>query len=105
MVDIKQAAGAYSSAAKIGNGMIPGVGGIEEIAGGPNFSDLVSDAMTDAANAGYKTEAISTESLANKADLHDLVAAVANAELTLNTVVAVRDKIITAYHDIIKMPI
>ena len=34
-----------------------------------------------------------------------LVTAVANAELTLNTVVAVRDRVINAYNDIIKMSI
>ena len=35
----------------------------------------------------------------------DVVTAVAEAEATLQTVVAVRDKVIAAYNDIIKMPI
>ena len=37
--------------------------------------------------------------------LTDLVTAVANAELTLNTVVAVRDRVISAYQSIIGMSI
>ncbi|NBX04163.1 MAG: flagellar hook-basal body complex protein FliE, partial [Alphaproteobacteria bacterium] len=40
-----------------------------------------------------------------KVDLTDLVTAVSSAELTLNTVVAVRDKVINAYQEIIRMPI
>lgn len=104
-MDVKQAAAAYGNAAKIGQGL-GSVAGIDGAApAGPSFSELVSNAMTDAADTGYKTESLSSESLANKAELHDLVAAVANAELTLNTVVAVRDKVISAYHDIVKMPI
>jgi flagellar hook-basal body complex protein FliE len=37
--------------------------------------------------------------------LVDVVTAVAEAETTLQTVVAVRDKVIAAYQDIMKMPI
>jgi flagellar hook-basal body complex protein FliE len=47
----------------------------------------------------------STKSIANEAELHDLITSVSNAELTLNTVVAVRDRMISAYQDIIKMAI
>jgi flagellar hook-basal body complex protein FliE len=72
---------------------------------GPAFDDLVVEGLGKARGAGYESEAISTASLANKAELHELVTAVTNAELTLSTVVAVRDRIISAYQDIIKMPI
>ena len=48
---------------------------------------------------------ISAKAIAEKADLTDLVTSVTNAELTLQTVVAVRDRMISAYQDIIKMPI
>ena len=45
------------------------------------------------------------QALAGKADLADVVTAVSNAELTLQTVVAVRDRVVAAYLDILKMPI
>jgi flagellar hook-basal body complex protein FliE len=71
----------------------------------PQFDALVAAGLEKARSAGYSSEAVSTEAIAEKAELHELVTSVANAELTLNTVVALRDKLVTAYQDIIKMPI
>lgn len=105
---MNQAAAAYSNAAKIGGGAaVAGPQAPESLTPSmkPDFSELVTNALGDAASAGYKTESLSTQSLAGKAEMHELVAAVANAELTLNTVVAIRDKVIGAYNDIVKMPI
>ena len=39
-----------------------------------------------------------------KADLNDVVQAVTNAEVTLQTVTAVRDKVLNAYQEILRMP-
>jgi len=71
----------------------------------PSFLSMVENAFGDASQAVGKSEALQMQSLSGKADLADLVTAVANAELSLNTVVAVRDRVINAYNDIIKMPI
>ena len=73
--------------------------------GKPSFEQLVGGALDSARDTGYKAEAISTAGLAGKADLSEVVAAVGNAETALNTVVTVRDRVINAYQDIIKMPI
>ena len=43
--------------------------------------------------------------LSSQADLNEIVTAVNNAEMTLQTVVAVRDKVIQAYQEIMRMPI
>ncbi len=48
---------------------------------------------------------MSKQALSGKADVRDVVAAVNNAELTLQTVVAVRDKVVSAYNEILHMPI
>lgn len=73
---------------------------------GSSFMKMVESALEGAADAQYKSEALQTQSLTTgKVELSDLVTAVTNAELTLNTVVAVRDRVINAYNDIIKMPI
>ena len=76
-----------------------------EPSAGPAFSQLVAEGMEDARSSGYQAEATSVEALANKSSLNDLVGSITNAELTLNTVVAVRDRMISAYQDIVKMPI
>lgn len=77
----------------------------EEEAGKSSFAKLVEDAVSSSIDAQYKSEATAMESLTGKVALTDLVTAVANADLTLNTVVAVRDRVISAYQDIIRMPI
>lgn len=70
-----------------------------------SFSDLIKEAVGAAEKTQYQAEAIQMESLTGKVELTDLVTAITNAELSLNTVVAVRDRVINAYQDIIKMPI
>lgn len=70
-----------------------------------SFGDLIGNALKSAAASGYNSEAMSTKALAGKADITDVVTAVSNAEMALNTVVVVRDRVISAYQDIIKMPI
>ena len=45
------------------------------------------------------------DGIQGKADIQDVVLAVSNAEMALNTVVSVRDTAIKAYNSIISMPI
>lgn len=73
--------------------------------GDASFGGVLSDALGAVAQTQQKAEAVSLESLTGKVELADLVTAVSNAELTLNTVVAVRDRVISAYQDIMRMPI
>jgi len=71
-----------------------------------SFSQMLESAAESAMNSQYEAEAVKLDTLATgKVDLSDLVAAVSNAELTLNTVVAVRDKVINAYQEILRMPV
>ena len=44
-------------------------------------------------------------SLTGQADLIDVATAVSAAEITLETVVAVRDEVVKAYQEILRMPI
>ena len=45
------------------------------------------------------------QAIKGTADMQDVVMAVSNAETALQTVVAVRDKVVTAYQEILQMPI
>src|SRR5437899_1784253 len=60
------------------------------------------DPAHPAANAG---EAASLNAVTGKADMSEVVTAVTNAEVALQTVTAVRDRVIQAYQDILRMPI
>ncbi len=74
-------------------------------AGGPSFSTLLGNVLNSAAAAGDKEQTMAMQAVAGKATLPDVAAALNQAEITLNTVVAIRDRVITAYNTIINMPI
>ena len=61
--------------------------------------------MKDAANTMRIGETAAAQGAAGKGDIVQVVNAVTAAELTLETVVAVRDRVISAYQDIMRMPI
>lgn len=69
------------------------------------FAELVKDAVQEAVKTGNSGEQVTAKAVQNSADLNEVVTAVAEADLTLQTVVAVRDRVIEAYKDIVRMPI
>jgi flagellar hook-basal body complex protein FliE len=75
-----------------------------DVSSDDTFAGLVKSAVHGAINAGETGEKLSLAAVNDGADLNQVVTAVAEAEVALNTVVAVRDKIIDAYKDIIRMP-
>jgi flagellar hook-basal body complex protein FliE len=95
-----QAAAAYARASK-GEDAQAGDGAPN---GGQPFASMVKSALEDAASTAARGEQASISALSGKADLSDVVTAVAEAEVTLQTVVSIRDKMIEAYKDIIRMP-
>jgi flagellar hook-basal body complex protein FliE len=98
------ATAAYQALAKLGESTA-------STARGPNatsasgFGDFLSSAMKDAAGTIQHGEQMATQQVAGKGNIVDVVQAVNSAELTLDTVVAVRDKVIAAYQSIMQMPI
>ena len=73
--------------------------------GGSNFGDLLGRTLDAARASGLSAEAQSVSAVKGEASLHQVVASVASAEVTLQTVVAVRDRVINAYQEILRMPI
>ena len=61
--------------------------------------------MDSFAQSGRKAEAQALAAAAGKADVVDVVTAVAESEAALETLVAVRDRVIAAYEEIMRMPI
>lgn len=109
-VRFSQASNAYDSALKAAERILEKTrsGNVEEsssASNGPSFVDMVGNSLQSAVNTGYNSEKVATNSLSGKATLTDVVTAMADAEASLNTVVAIRDRVINAYQDIIKMAI
>lgn len=71
----------------------------------PRFESLLR-AELDAARASLRgSEAKAVEALSGRANLQQVVEAVTEAELSLQKVTAVRDRMISAYQEIMRMPI
>ncbi|WP_425405985.1 flagellar hook-basal body complex protein FliE [Hwanghaeella sp.] len=72
---------------------------------GGSFLDLVKSGVKDAVDSNRAAERLSIDAIAGRADLTEVVTALSHAEATLNTVVRVRDRMISAYQQILRMPI
>ena len=72
---------------------------------GPDFGSMVREAAEDAIEQLRESEGKTLEAAAGGADINQVVMAVAKADMTLQTVVAVRDRVIQAYQDVLRMPI
>jgi flagellar hook-basal body complex protein FliE len=101
-VNLSRATNAYQQQLKLVNGM--GAGEMDA-PDGPSFGDFLGKAIDHVVDSGKKAEKAQLAALTGEGDLSNLVTAVAEAELALNTVVAVRDRVISAYQEILRMPI
>lgn len=101
------AAGAYASIQGMGAGNLlrkplasTGAG-----TGTADFSALVGKALEATADAGRKADAQTASVAMGRADIVDVVTAVAESEAAIETLVAVRDRVIAAYEEIMRMPV
>ena len=101
-IEYSKAAAALNKAAQLG-----GMSGMEarDKPEAGQFAKLVQDFAQNAIETGKDAERLSAAAMQDKAELTDVVTAITNAEVTLQTVVAVRDRIISAYQQILRMPI
>jgi flagellar hook-basal body complex protein FliE len=72
---------------------------------GPGFGDILNSAVGSMTKAGSTAEGAITNAAMGRGDLVDVVTAVAAAEATMETVISVRDEVIKAYQEIMRMPI
>jgi flagellar hook-basal body complex protein FliE len=98
------AAAAYRAAAQMSTTAAPSAITPANVPGG-NFSDFLSGALKDSINTMRQGEHAASQQVQGKANLVEVVQSVNAAEITLNTVVAVRDKVVAAYQSIMNMPI
>lgn len=102
------AAGAYAST----QGLLSGAGAakpaLSALAGGtgqkPDFGSMVTSALQATGAAGARADAHAVSAVQGRADMIDVVTAVAESEAAIETLVAVRDRVIAAYEEIMRMP-
>ncbi len=97
------AAKAYASVqqgAAVGAPKLPAAG-----EGGPDFAQVLSQTMGDMVQTSHRAEQAMAAHTQGRAQLVDVVTAVSSAQSSLETVMAVRDQVISAYQEIMRMPI
>lgn len=99
------AANAYAALAKLHDQAARLAGNTEPQPAGPNFSAMLKDVIDAVTEAAQKGDAQAQSVAAGKANMIDVVTAVAETETTFQTLVSVRDKVIAAYEDVLKMQI
>jgi flagellar hook-basal body complex protein FliE len=72
---------------------------------GSSFTSMLKDAIGAVSEAGQKADAQTRAAANGKSNMVDVVTAVSETEVAIDAVVAVRDKVIAAYEEIMKMPI
>lgn len=70
-----------------------------------SFASVLGDMATDAIGAMKKAEGASIDSIRGTTNTREVVDAVMNAEQSLQTAIAIRDKVVTAYLEIARMQI
>jgi flagellar hook-basal body complex protein FliE len=103
LAPVTNAASAVSAYAKAPQGTGPGLNARDTQAS--PFANLVKGAVQQAINVQKQSEVVSMAAIADRADMSQVVTAVAEAEATLHAVTSIRDKMIESYKEILRMPV
>ena len=99
------AANAYAKLARLADpGANPLNAGARD-SDGPSFGAMVKDAINSVVETGRKSDGLAQGMAAGKANIVDVVTAVSETEVAVEAMVSVRDKVISAYEEIMRMPI
>lgn len=98
---------AYGQTQKLLSGAqgAPAIPGKDSSGGGQDFGAMLSESLQQVAQTGARSDKISTDMINGKANVVDMVTAVSQTELAIDSLVTVRDKVISAYEEIMRMPI
>jgi len=106
VVPFNAATSAYNTAARlITEQAKSSVGASGDKGQTPDFGKLVASGLQGVMNAGATSDKLSLDLVNGKANVVDVVTAISQTELAMESMVAVRDKVISAYEEIMRMPI
>lgn len=67
--------------------------------------NVVAKGVSEFKSAIETAEKVAVQTAVSGADPHALVEALANAEMVLDTAVTIRDKVVEAYQELLRMPV
>ena len=105
MISALLAAKAYAAA----QAQAPGEPGSPDIAaqamGAPSFGKVLDNVLSETIQQSRQAESQIVAGVQGKTDLVNVVTAISSAETSLQTVMAVRDQVISAYQQVLQMQI
>lgn len=100
------ATAAYTNASRlITQAVKPQTDQVASAGQGPDFAKLLSESVQGVVEAGKTSDQMSLDLVNGKADIVDVVTAISQTEIAMETMVTVRDRVISAYEEIMRMPI
>lgn len=106
-IPINAATAAYSNAAKLMGQSKPQL--LNQVAelggGGQDFAKMLGQAVQGVVDSGKVADTKAMEMVNGRGDMVDVVTAISQTELAMDTMVTVRDRVISAYEEIMRMPI
>ena len=104
MTNPGMAAGAYALQQKLGS--TPAMLAQKPANGNDTFADILEATVGGARDAGRRSDAMAMRAAGGQpTDLVEVVTAVAESEAALESLVTVRDRVVAAYEEIMRMPI
>ena len=105
-VPFSAAANAYGAAQRLmGQAANPLQQDAKSPAQGGDFASLLSSGVGGVLATGREADQKAMEMVNGNANVIDVVTAISETEIALETLVTVRDKVISAYEEIMRMPI
>lgn len=104
-IPANQAIQAYTQAAQALSRGEQGAGAASSANPAEGFGSVLQEQVQALVNEGANMEQAGVDLVQGRADVVDVVTAVAETEVLLETVVTVRDRVIQAYQEILRMPI
>lgn len=72
---------------------------------GADFGQMLADQLSGLVETGQRSDQVAVDMINGKANVVDVVTALAETESAMETMVTVRDRVISAYEEIMRMPI
>ena len=93
----------YASARSIGAAEPPAAA--QKAREGESFSEALTKTMAELKATLGTSETVARQAMLGQGDVQSVVEALTSAELAFETAVTVRDKVVEAYQEILRMPI
>jgi flagellar hook-basal body complex protein FliE len=105
MIDGVSALTSSSNSSLTSLGAASAAGSSSSAVGGADFGQIMNEISGDAIGSLKTAEAASIEGLQGTASVHKVVESIMSAQRSLQSALAIRDKVVTAYQEISRMNI